>query len=81
MHRGRDFFRSCARWALILACVGCDAHAAQLLPSRYGALVPVTDGQQAAQDASTTAGAADALRARVTAAAHGERDYHYQCGP
>jgi hypothetical protein len=51
MHRGCDFFRSCARWALILACVGLDAHAAQVVPSLYGAVVSDTDGQQAAQDA------------------------------
>ena len=51
MHRGCDFFRSCARWALILACVGPDAHAAQVVPSLYGAVVSDTDGQQAAQDA------------------------------
>jgi hypothetical protein len=38
MHRGCDFFRSCARWALILAWVGFDARAAQVVPWLYGAL-------------------------------------------
>lgn len=51
MHRRCDFFRSCARWALILVCVGFDAHAAQVVPSLYGAVVSDADGQQAAQDA------------------------------
>jgi|HubBroStandDraft_1064217.scaffolds.fasta_scaffold246795_2 Uncharacterized protein conserved in bacteria (DUF2066) len=51
MHRRCDFFRSCARWALILACVGFDAHAAQVVPSLYGAVVSDSDAQQAAQDA------------------------------
>lgn len=51
MHRRCDFFRTCVRWALILACVGFDAHAAQVMPSLYGAVVADNDGQQAAQDA------------------------------
>jgi hypothetical protein len=51
MHRRCDFFRSCGRWALILACVAFDAHAAQVVTSLYGTVVPDTEGQQAAQDA------------------------------
>ena len=51
MHRRCDFFRSYALWALSLLCVGFDAHAAQLVPSLYGAVVSDTDAQQAAQDA------------------------------
>jgi hypothetical protein len=51
MHRRCDFFRSCARSALILACVGFEAHAAQVVPSLYGALVSDSDAQQAAEDA------------------------------
>jgi hypothetical protein len=51
MHRVCDFFRSGARWAPIPACVGFGAHAAQVVPALYGAVVADTDGQLAAQDA------------------------------
>jgi hypothetical protein len=65
MHRRCDFFRSCARWALILACVAFDAYAAQVVPSLYGAVVADAGGQQAAQDAMRQ------VLVRLT----GERDY------
>jgi hypothetical protein len=51
MHRGCDFFRFWALWALLSACAGISAHAAQVVPSLYGAVVSDSDGQLAAQDA------------------------------
>jgi hypothetical protein len=71
MHRRCDFFRSCALRALILLCVGFDAHAAQVVPSLYGAVVSDTDGQRAAQDAMRQ------VLVRLT----GELDYRYQLAP
>jgi hypothetical protein len=71
MHRRCDFFRSCARWALILACVAFDAHAAQVRPSLYGAVVADAGSQQAAQD----------VMRRAMVRPTGKRDYRYQAGP
>jgi hypothetical protein len=73
MHRGCDFFRSWAQWALILAGVGLDARAAQVVPSLYGAVVSDSDGQQAAQDAMR--------QVLFDASAHGGLGYRYQAGP
>ena len=84
MHRGCDFFWVWALSALILAGVGLDAHAAQVVPSLYGAVVSDSDGQQAAQDAMRqvlvrlTGGATQVL---FDASAHGGLDYRYQAGP
>jgi hypothetical protein len=71
MHRRCDFFRSCALRALILLCVGFDAHAAQVVPSLYGAVVSDTDGQLAPQDAMR----------QVLVCLTGELDCRYQAAP